>query len=153
MTSLTRVHRARTSRLAAAFVTAVALTACGADGDAGDDAGGVALRLVIPDTNIRQPDVPCSGAQAFRFAHPGAPYTVHDPDGRSVASGELPEGVAVKAFTFDMGDERQPTVCVMTLEITGVESLDEHTLVIGDRRPVPIRPNPNLDDVPEAVLR
>lgn len=126
---------------------------CAAEPATGVATDGLAVRLVIPDANIRQPDVPCSGARAFRFAHPGAPYSIEDPDGREVAAGELPEGLAEQAFTFDMGDARQPTVCVMTLPIPDVESVDGHALVIADRRPVPIRPNPNLDDVPEVVLR
>jgi hypothetical protein len=65
----------------------------------------------------------------------------------------LPEGVAEQAFTFDMGDARQPTVCIMMLTLAGVDSVENHTLVIGDRQPLPIRPNRNLDDVPEVVLR
>lgn len=135
------------------LVAAGMLAGCGAEEPPDGARQGAALRLVIPDTSIRQPDVPCSGARAFRFAHPGAPYSVHDPDGHEVASGELPEGVAEQAFTFDMGDAQQPTVCVMTLDVAGVASLDEHSIVIGARRPVPIRPNPNLDNVPEVVLR
>jgi hypothetical protein len=153
MTSLPLVQFVRPVMIAAVLVGTGVLAACGPAERAGADAEGLALRVVIPDTSIRQPDVPCSGARAFRFAHPGAPYAVHNPDGRQVATGELPEGVATEAFTFDMGDARQPTVCVMMLDVAGVDSLDEHVLVIGDRRPLPIRPNPNLDDMPEVVLR
>lgn len=140
----------------AAVAAAALLGGCGGSADdaaAGPAGGALEVRLVIPDVNIRQPDVPCSGARAFRFAHPGASFTVEDPGGHEVATGELPEGRSVQAFTFDMGDARQPTVCVMMLEVHGVDGLDGHALVIGDRRPVPIVPNRSLDDIPEVVLR
>lgn len=138
-------------------LTALTLASAALPGCAGEQssaaAGGLGLRVVLPDTNIREPDVPCSGARAFRFAHPGAAFRIQDADGHDVATGELPEGVAEPAFTFDMGDARQPTVCVMTLTIDGVASLDGHWLVIGERRPVAIAPNASLDDVPEAILQ
>jgi hypothetical protein len=147
--------RPRARRYGAWFVAVAALltvTGC-ADGSTASDEDGLLLRLVIPDANIREPDVPCSGASAFRFAHPQAPFTVEDADGQEVASGTLPEGTAEKAFNVDLGDERQPTVCVMMLDVSGVETLDDHYLVIDDRSPIPIRPNPSLDDMPEVVLR
>ncbi|HEU4543846.1 MAG TPA: hypothetical protein VFR23_22115 [Jiangellaceae bacterium] len=130
----------------------VPLTGCADNPEVSDEAG-LTLRLVIPDTNIREPDVPCSGASGFRFAHPQAPFIVEDADGRQVASGTLPEGTAEKAFNIDLGDERQPTVCVMMVEVQGVETLDDHYLVIDDRSPVPIKPNSSLEDIPEVVLR
>jgi hypothetical protein len=138
--------------LGIAAAALLSLSACGSDADAEAEAG-VGLRLVIPDTNIREPDVPCSGARAFRFAHPQAPFAVEDESGTVVATGELPEGRAEKAFNIDLGDQRQPTVCVMTLDVPDVESLDGHSLVIADRSPIPIGSNPSLDDVPEVVLR
>lgn len=133
----------------------VALAACA--GDTGDhepaDEPSVTVRLVIPDGNIRVPGASCSGASAFRFAHPEAEFTVQDTSGTTVSSGRLPQGVAEKAFTIDLGDDqRQPTTCVMSLEVTGVSSVDGHSLVVGDHSPVPIKPNPSLDDQPEAVL-
>jgi hypothetical protein len=139
----------------ALVITAAAvlsLSACGSDSDTEADSG-LGLRLVIPDTNIREPDVPCSGARGFRFAHPQAPFAVEDGSGTVVATGVLPEGRAEKAFNIDLGDERQPTVCVMTLDVPDVETLDGHLLVIADRSPIPIGANPSLDDMPEVVLR
>lgn len=145
--------------IAAVAVAVIGLLAgCGgqaapaaADGTAA--AGGVGLRLVIPDANIREPDSPCSGARGFRFAHPQAPYSVQDATGREVASGVLPEGTAEEASTIDFGEARQPTVCVMVVEVPGIEALDGHSLVIDGRSPVPIRPNSSLDGMPEVVLR
>lgn len=145
----------RAGRTAAGVMVAVLLAAgCSGGGDATADAetDALSLRLVIPDGNIREPDVPCSGASGYRYAHPGEAYTIRDAEGREVASGTLPEGRAEKAFTLELGDRRQPTVCVMMVEVRGVESLDGHVLVIGDRSPVPIMLNRNLGNVPEAVL-
>jgi hypothetical protein len=147
--------RAGARRYAASLVAVAAvlpLAGCADSSQASDDAG-VTLRLVIPDSNIREPDVPCSGASGFRFAHPEAPFTIEDADGDEVASGTLPEGKAEKAFNIDLGDERQPTVCVMMVEVQGVETIDDHLFVIDDRSPVPINPNPSLDGMPEVVLR
>jgi hypothetical protein len=142
-----------TARLAALAVAAIGLLAgCGGDG-ARSDEDSVALRVVIPDANIREPDAPCSGAHGFRFAHAQAPYSVQDATGHQVAAGELPEGNAEKAFNLDLGEGRQPTVCVMMVEVPGVGTLDGHSLVIDDRSPLPITPNPSLDGVPEVVLR
>jgi len=145
-------------RTAVAVAAAVLGLLAGCGGDAGpseepSDEDSVALRVVIPDANIREPDTPCSGAHGFRFAHAQAPYAVQDATGHEVASGELPEGIAEKAYTLDLGEARQPTVCVMMVDVPGVETLDGLSLVIDDRSPVPIEPNPNLDGIPEVVLR
>ncbi|MFW6091304.1 MAG: hypothetical protein ACODAF_05465 [Actinomycetota bacterium] len=112
----------------------------------------VTIRLVVPDANIREPGATCAGAGAYRYAHPEAPYAVEDTAGEPVATGVLPQGRAEKAWSMDMGDSRQPTVCVMMLEVPGLDSADGHSLAIGDRDPEPIEPNPNLDDIPEVVL-
>lgn len=144
-------HPLRTA--AAVAVAAVGLLAgCGGDA-APSEEDGIALRVVIPDANIREPDTPCSGAHGFRFAHAQARYSVQDATGHEVASGVLPEGHAEKALTLDLGEARQPTVCVMMVDVPGVETLDGHSLVIDDRSPVPIAPNPSLDGTPEVVLR
>lgn len=129
--------------------------ACASEPDEPDTADdpSVTVRLVIPDGNIRVPGVSCSGASPFRFAHPEAEFAVLDPSGETVSTGTLPQGVAEKALTIDLGDDqRQQTVCVMSVEVAGVSSLDGHSLAVADHSPVPIRPNPNLDDVPEVVL-
>jgi hypothetical protein len=138
--------------LAAAVAAAGLLTGCGGDAAASVEEA-VTLRVVVPDANIREPGVPCSGARGFRYAHPQAPYWVQDAAGERVAAGVLPEGRAEKAFTIDLGERRQPTVCVMMVEVTGVATLDGLSLVIDDRAPLPITPNQNLAGVPEVVLR
>jgi hypothetical protein len=131
---------------------ALVLSGCADTSEALDEAD-LTLRLVIPDAKIRVPGVPCSGASGFRFAHPEAPFAIQDADGREVASGTLPEGSAEKAFNIDLGGERQPTVCVMMVDLQDVDKLDDRYLVIDDRSPLPIRPNSSLDDIPEVVLR
>jgi hypothetical protein len=119
----------------------------GADGDAG-----VTIRLVIPDGNIRKPNVPCEGAGAYRFAHPAAPFVIQDAAGEPVASGALPQGVAEPAWNIDLGDRRQPTVCVMLIDVAELDTVDGLSLVIDGRQPKPITLNRNLDDAPEVVL-
>ena len=111
-----------------------------------------AVRLVVPDANIREPADPCSGARAFRYAHPEAAFEVLA-DGVVLAAGALPEGRAEKTFSIDLGSDRQPTVCVMSLDVPASIDLSDAELMIGEHGPVPIDPNPALDDVPEAVLR
>jgi hypothetical protein len=129
------------------------LSGCSGAGSEAASESGLTVRLVIPDGNIRPPDVPCTGAGGFRYAHPEASYVVENAAGRAVASGSLPQGTSEKAWNVDLGGRRQPTVCVMMLEVTGVESVDHYTLSIDGRPPKPIRPNRNLDDIPEVVLR
>ena len=137
--------------LAAGLCLTGLLAAC--SGVAGTGTGDTqALRLVVPDANIREPSDPCSGARAFRYAHPEAAYEVVA-DGDVLAAGALPEGQAEKAFSIDLGSERQPTVCVMSLEVPASVDLAGAELMIGDHGPVPIKPNPTFDDAPEAVLR
>ena len=150
-----RTHDMGVARVAVAVAAVLVLLGGCSDGDATPDEGtaGLTLRLVVPDGNIREPEVPCSGARGYRYAHPEAPFLIEDANGQEVASGTLPEGRAEKAFTLDLGDQRQPTVCVMMLDVPGVESLDGHVLVIDDHRPVPIQINRNLGNIPEAVLQ
>jgi hypothetical protein len=134
---------------------AVALTAlvgCAA-GDSESSETSLTVRLVIPDGNIRPPDVPCSGAGGFRYAHPEASYAIENAGGRTVASGSLPQGTSEVARNMDLGEQQQPTVCVMLIEVPGLESVDNYSLSIDGRPPKPIRPNHNLDDIPEVVLR
>jgi hypothetical protein len=147
-------HRAVARRCACVSVAvAAALAGCSdADPDAASEPTQT-VRLVIPDGNVRPPDVPCTGAGGFRYVHPEASYVIEDADGRVVASGSLPQGTSEEAWNIDLGDRRQPTVCVMMLEVTGVESVTGHSLAIDGHPPKPIRPNRNLDGLPEVVLR
>lgn len=149
--ALPRAAPSYRAAVAAAAVALGLLAGCG--GDAAPAEAGVTLRVVIPDASIREPDAPCSGGRGFQFAHAQARYAVLDAAGQEVASGVLPEGRAEQAFTVDLGVARQPTVCVMLADVPGVTTLDGHSLVIDDRSPVPITPNPNLAGVPEVVLR
>jgi hypothetical protein len=135
---------------------AVALTAlvgCAAADSESSSETSLTVRLVIPDGNIRPPDVPCSGAGGFRYAHPEASYAIENAGGRTVASGSLPQGTSEAAMNMDLGEQQQPTVCVMLIEVSGLESVDNYSLSIDGRPPKPIRPNHNLDDIPEVVLR
>jgi hypothetical protein len=139
--------------LLSVVAVAAALGGCASAETESSSDPSVTVRLVIPDGNIRPPDVPCTGAGGFRYAHPEASYAIEDPAGQTVASGSLPQGTSEKAWDLDLGDRRQPTMCVMMLEVTGVETVDDYRLSIDGRPPKPIRPNPNLDDIPEVVLR
>lgn len=140
----------RPAALAAGLCLTALLAAC--SGGAAGSADTQAVRLVVPDANIREPSDPCSGARAFRYAHPEAAYEVLA-DGDVLAAGALPEGRAEKAFSIDLGSERQPTVCVMSLEVPASLDLTGTELMIGEHGPVPIKPNPAFDDALEAVLR
>jgi hypothetical protein len=139
--------------VAATVVALTALVGCAASETESSSGSSVTVRLVIPDGNIRPPDVPCTGAGGFQYAHPEASYVIENAAGQAVASGSLPQGTSEKAWNLDLGGRRQPTVCVMMLEVAGVESVDDATLSIDGRPPKPIRPNRNLDDIPEVVLR
>jgi hypothetical protein len=145
--------RARAWLLALAAVLLAGTAGCsGSDSEAATEPG-LSVRLVVPDGNLRPPDVPCTGAGGFRYAHPEASYEIADASGDVVASGALPSGRSEAEWNVDLGDRRQPTVCVMMLEVSGLDSVRGHTLSIDGRPPKPIKPNPNLDDLPEVVLR
>lgn len=106
-----------------------------------DDDGGT-VRLVIPDGNLRMPGDPCNGAGAFRFAHAEAGYAIENPDGAVVSSGELPGGTAEKMMDVDFREGlRQPTVCVMTFDVTGWAGEDGHLLIIDEQDGLPIQPS------------
>jgi hypothetical protein len=94
-------------------LTVVALVpACGGSGIDAD------LRIVVPDNNVREEGVECSGARPFRSIHRGTAYSIEDGAGDVVADGELPAGQAVNADpSVDWGVERIPTVCVMEVEV------------------------------------
>jgi hypothetical protein len=134
-------------------VVAVALGGCASSAGSDTPETSVTVRLVIPDGSLRPPDVPCTWAGAFRYAHPEASYVVEDAHGRDVASGSLPQGTSEKAWNLDLGDRRQPTTCVMMLEVAGVDSVEDATLSIDGRPPKPIRPDGSRDGIPEVVLK
>ncbi|NED94404.1 hypothetical protein G1H11_03660 [Phytoactinopolyspora alkaliphila] len=123
-----------------------------ATGHAAGDEATVTVRLVIPDGHIREPEASCSGAGAYRFAHPEASFAIEDGTGARRATGTLPHGTAEKAAMVEAGESRQPTVCVMMIEVPGLETVDGHVFILSDRRPVPILANPDLDGPAEVVL-
>jgi hypothetical protein len=135
-----------------ALAMAFAMLGGCSDAQPGAASPGLTVRLVIPDGNIRPPDVPCTGAGGFRYAHPEAPYVIENAAGRVVASGSLPQGTSEPAWNIDLGDRRQPTICVMMLEVPGLTSIDRYRLAIDGRPAKPIRPNRNLDNIPEVML-
>ena len=97
------------------LVILLVLAGCGGSGEDTVDAR---LALVVPDNNIREEGVECSGARPFRHVHAGTAYRIEAGDGTVVAEGELPAGKAENADpSIDWESERIPTVCVMTLDV------------------------------------
>ncbi|MGH3485328.1 MAG: hypothetical protein ACRDPQ_19070 [Nocardioidaceae bacterium] len=96
---------------ALALFAVLALPACGGGGiDA-------KLRVVVPDNNIREEGIECSGARPFRAVHRGTDFQIRA-GGEVVADGELPEGHAVNAEPeVEWGVPRIPTHCVFDLEV------------------------------------
>ncbi len=95
-------------------VLALVLSGC----SPGGDESAARLRVVIPDNNIREEGVECSGARPFRQIRRGTAFTVEDAAGEVVAEGELPAGRAENADpSVEWGVDRIPTVCVMELEL------------------------------------
>jgi len=104
--------------------------ACGSGGIDAD------LRIVVPDNNVREEGVECSGARPFRSIHRGTAYSIEDGAGDVVADGELPAGQAVNADpSVDWGVERIPTVCVFDVEVELPERT-RYRLVLPDALPV-----------------
>ena len=94
------------------LLAVLALAGCG--GGAGTDAK---LRVVVPDNNIREEGVECSGARPFRAIHRGTDFRIRAA-GEVVADGELPAGRAVNADpSVDWGVPRIPTYCVFDVEV------------------------------------
>jgi hypothetical protein len=113
-----------------ALLVVLALAACG--GGAGIDAK---LRVVVPDENIREEGIECSGARPFRAVHRGAEFEIRA-GGEVVADGELPEGLAVNARPeVEWGVPRIPTYCVFDFEVELPER-DAYELVLPEMVPV-----------------
>lgn len=116
----------RLAALAVAFLVA----ACGGGGT------GAELRIVVPDNNIREEGVECSGARPFRAIHRGTGFAIEDPGGEVVADGELPAGTAVNAEPeVDWEVDRIPTHCVFDVEVELPER-ERYVLVLPDTLPV-----------------
>jgi hypothetical protein len=113
-----------------ALLGVLVLAACGGSG--GD---GAKLRIVVPDNNIREEGIECSGARPFRAIHRGTRYEIRA-GGATVADGELPKGRSVNADpAIEWGVERIPTHCVFDLEVDLPER-DRYELVLPDVLPV-----------------
>lgn len=95
-----------------ALLLVFVLAGCG--GDAGIDA---TLHVVVPDNNIREEGVECSGARPFRAIHRGTAFEIRVGED-VVATGDLPAGRAVDADpTVEWGVERIPTHCVFDVDL------------------------------------
>ena len=113
-----------------ALLVVLALAACG--GGAGIDAK---LRVVVPDENIREEGIECSGARPFRAVHRGTEFEIRA-GGEVVADGKLPEGRAVNARPeVEWGVPRIPTYCVFDFDVELPER-DAYELVLPEMVPV-----------------
>jgi hypothetical protein len=107
----------------------------------GEDSGST-LRLLVLDGNPRRLGDPCNGAGPFRYAHAEAGYVIENSAGTEVFRGELPNGTAEKIMDVDFRKGvRQPTMCAMTLRVTGFTAPEGHELVIDDQEGIPIEPS------------
>ncbi|MEK8106306.1 hypothetical protein NKG94_15925 [Micromonospora sp. M12] len=76
------------------------------------------VRVLVRDINIRAAGVDCAGTGPYQHFHNRSPFRVLDPDGAELASGRLPAGTSVAAFTEDLGSSAcpptasSPSVCV-----------------------------------------
>ncbi|MGH3071403.1 MAG: hypothetical protein ACRDNB_03915 [Gaiellaceae bacterium] len=114
-----------------ALLTVLAVAGC--SGSGGVDAR---LRVVVPDKNIREEGIECSGARPFRAIHRGTAFTIEDGDGEVVADGELPSGVAVNADPgIDWETDLIPTVCTFDVEV-GLPERARYRLVLPETLPL-----------------
>lgn len=153
--SLSRTASLAVVTLAAAGLAVATLGGCAGSSSADDtaDEPRATVRLIIADGNLRTLGQSCNGAAPYRFAHAEASYVIQDREGTEVFRGELPTGSAEKILEVDVGaDTRQPTTCVMTLEVTGMTEADGHELLIGERPGVPIEPSTADGIAGEAVV-
>ena len=96
--------------LALLALLAFSATACGVSGRQ------YAITLEVQDGWIRSPGAECAGSIPFLFVHPTGPFRVEDRAGNVLASGELPDGIAVEAYNEDLEVPRVPTFCRFRLE-------------------------------------
>lgn len=111
------------------------------------------VRVLIPDGNLRRLGEPCNGAGAFRSVHAEAAFTVEDGDGVEVARGELPGGTAEKMMDVSFREGmRQPTMCVMDVDVEGLTSADGYEFVVGDGFTAPIEPSEDAELIGEVLI-
>lgn len=99
----------------------------------------VTVKVLVLDGNLRRLGDPCNGAGPFDYAHAEAGYVIRDRGGTEVFRGALPNGTAEKIMDVDFrAGMRQPTMCVMTLHVTGFTRPDGHELIIDHRAGLPV---------------
>ena len=112
------------------LLAVLVLAACGGGGEVG-----ARLRVVVPDNNIREEGIECSGARPFRAIHRGTDFEIRA-GGEVVAEGELPQGRSVNAEPeVEWGVERIPTHCVFDVEVELPER-ETYALVLPGVLPV-----------------
>ena len=112
------------------------------------------VRLTIPDWSLRPAGTSCAGAGPYRFAHAEAPFVIHDDDGREIARGALPSGTSEKAMDVDFNSNvrREPTLCVMRVEIEAAEQVEGHLMVLDGRPGLPIEKSETAEFAGEVVV-
>lgn len=138
----------RTGALAALLVGAAGaavalLTGCGGaaepDGPvqhgSAEPRSAVTVRVLVRDINLRPVGVDCAGTGPYTFFHNRAPYRIIDPDGATLAAGELPPGTSVPTFAEDLEVQRVPTYCEFAVPVE-VAARDGYRLVVDDRTPI-----------------
>ncbi|WP_160312790.1 hypothetical protein [Jiangella alkaliphila] len=139
-----------------AVVLPMLLAGCaGSSNDGGAGSGGDVgvVRVLIPDGNLRRLGEPCNGAGAFRSVHAEATFTVEDGDGVEVARGELPGGTAEQMMDVSFREGmRQPTMCVMDVDVEGLTSPDGYEFVVGDGFTAPIEPSDDTELIGEVLI-
>ncbi|WP_053207687.1 hypothetical protein [Jiangella muralis] len=142
----------------AALAVAVLIPVLAGCSGSSDDASGSGteagvVRVLIPDGNLRRLGEPCNGAGAFRSVHAEATFTVEDGDGVEVARGELPSGTAEQMMDVSFREGmRQPTMCVMDVDVEGLTTPDGYEFVVGDGFAVPIEPSDDAELIGEVLI-
>jgi hypothetical protein len=122
-------------RAVAAAAVLVVVAGCGGGG-----APKVQLRVIVPDSQLRERDEPCAGAEPFGYVHAQAPFHVLDARGATVYSGTLPEGRAIPAFNqAAAGADRAPTFCQLIVPLD-VDAAGAYRFVLSQGSPLPFRP-------------
>ena len=118
--------------LAVAIVGSTVITACSSD----DEAETTPVSLVIKDQSLRVEGDPCAGIIPLQYLHAGAPYVIKDSAGTSVATGKLPEGVAIPGTELDFGDGAvvTPTFCLMEMTVPGRIDPTDLSLFVDDEK-------------------
>ncbi|GGJ79903.1 hypothetical protein GCM10010123_07210 [Pilimelia anulata] len=117
-------------RAGAALLLLAGLAGCGADDT---DAR---LRLLVRDINIRPVGSECAGTGGYAHLHRRADFRVTDGTGATLATGELPAGVAVP-FDEALDIPREPTYCEFSAPVR-VPRREVYRLVVPGGPPIPL---------------